>query len=166
MGYIQQGNISKMVKANAENVYAWKKGFLLIFFSLLINPVFAIDNPDAPDLIGEFEVREQFFLKEINNPHNGSRDYLVAYENYQEFLDDELNKAYRLIRSRLPPERQQELIDSQRYWVKFRDAEFKLIKNTWTRQGFGSSAGISRGSYRCTIIKNRVLQLLHYAKNY
>ncbi len=155
-----------MVKMNTKNVRAWIKGLLLISFSLLINPVFAIDNPDAPDLIGEFETREQVFLKAINNPRNSSRDYLIAYDDYQKFLDDELNRAYHLIKSKLSTERQQELKSSQRNWIKFRDAEFELIKNTWTRQNFGSSAGISRGSYRSTVIKNRVLQLLHYAKNY
>ncbi|NOY73433.1 MAG: DUF1311 domain-containing protein [Gammaproteobacteria bacterium] len=151
---------------NTKNVRTWIKGGVLIFFSLLINPVFAIDNPDAPDLIGEFEAREQIFLKEINNPRHGSRNDLIAYDHYQQFLDDELNKAYRFVKSRLSTERQQELINSQRNWIKFRDAEFELIKNTWTRQNFGRSAGISRGSYRSTVIKNRVLQLLHYAKNY
>ncbi|MCF6337617.1 MAG: lysozyme inhibitor LprI family protein [Gammaproteobacteria bacterium] len=155
-----------MVKINTKNVSEWVMFFLLIFFSVLINPVLAIDSPDAPDLIGEFEAREQVFLKEINHPRNGARDYLIAYDNYQNFLDDEMNKAYYLVKSRLSAEQQQKLIHSQCNWMKFRDAEFELIKNTWTRQDFGSSAGISRGSYRCTIIRNRVLQLLHYAKNY
>ena len=154
-----------MVKMNTKNIHVWMKG-LLISFSLVINSAFAIDNPDAPDLIGGFETREQVFLKAINNPRNGQRDYLIAYDYYQKFLDNELNKAYDFIKSRLPTDRQQELNSSQRSWIEFRDAEFKLIKNTWTRQNFGSSAGISRGSYRSTIIKNRVLQLLHYARNY
>ncbi len=155
-----------MVKMNKKSVSAWMRGLLLISFSLLMSSVFSIDNPDAPDLIGEFEARERVFLEEINNPHNGSRDYLIAYDNYQKFLDDEMNKFYHFVKSRLSAEQQQELINSQCHWVKFRDTEFKLIRNTWARQDFGSSAGISRGSYRCTIIRNRVLQLLHYAKNY
>ena len=154
-----------MVKMKAMNVQVWIKG-LLFSFSLLVNPVFALDNPDAPDLVGEFETREQVFLKAINNPRYRTKDYLVAYDDYQKFLDEELNKAYYLIKSKLSSERQQELKNSQRNWIKFRDTEFELIKNTWTRQNFGSSAVISRGSYRGTIIKNRVLQLLHYAKNY
>lgn len=155
-----------MVKINTINVHIRIKVLLLISFILLTNPVFAIDNPDAPDFIGEFETREQNFLKAINNPHNSSKDYLIAYDNYMNFLDDELNKAYHFFKSKLSTERQQELKSAQRNWIKFRDAEFELIKNTWTRQNFGSSAGISRGSYRSAIIKNRVLQLLHYAKNY
>ncbi|NOX91104.1 MAG: DUF1311 domain-containing protein [Gammaproteobacteria bacterium] len=155
-----------MVEADEKNVQAWIKGALLIFSSLLTSFVFAIDNPDSPDFIGEFEVREQVFLKAINNPHNGSKDYLTAYDDYLKFLDDELNRAYYLVKSRLPIKRQQELKSSQRSWIKFRDEEFKLITNTWVRRDFGSSAGISRGSYRSTIVRNRVLQLLSYVKSY
>ncbi len=155
-----------MVEVDEKNVQAWIKGALLIFSSLLTSLVFAIDNPDSPDFIGEFEVREQVFLKAINNPHNGSKDYLTAYDDYLKFLDDELNRAYYLVKSRLPIKRQQELKSSQRSWIKFRDEEFKLITNTWVRQDFGSSAGISRGSYRSTIVRNRVLQLLSYVKSY
>lgn len=151
---------------NSKNVRFWKNGLLLILFSLLTNSVLAIDNPDAPDLTGEFEKREQPFLNAIENPRNGSRDYLIAYDNYLLFLDSELNCAYRLIKSKLPTEQQQELKESQLNWLKFRNTEFELIKNTWSRQNFGSSAGISRGSYRSTIVKNRVLQLLYYAINF
>lgn len=155
-----------MVKMNKKNVSLFMMVWGVIVFGVLTHLVYAIDNPDAPDLIGEFETREQDFLKKINNPNNGTRDYLIAYDDYLKFLDDELNKAYQLIKSKLPEARQGELKNAQRNWIKFRDAEFELINNNWTRQNFGSSSGISRGSYRSTIVKNRVLQLLHYAKNY
>ncbi len=151
---------------NTEMINLWIKAILLLTLSLLITPTFAIDNPDAPDYISELKKREEAFLKKINNPNNGSRDYLIAYDNYQIFLDKELNKAYQLIKSKLPVDRQQALLSSQRNWIKFRDTEFMFIKNTWTRQNFGSSSGISRGSYRSTLIRNRVLQLLSYAKSY
>ncbi len=155
-----------MVKINRKNTQGWIKGLLLISLSILMYPAFAIDNPDAPDFIRKFEDQEEVYLKLINTPHNSSKDYLIAYDDYLKFLDDELNKAYQLIKLKLSIERQQELKKSQRIWVKFRNAEFELIKNNWNRQNFGSSASLSRGSYKSTIIKNRVLQLLHYVKNY
>ncbi len=117
-------------------------------------------------LITEFKSRAQVFEKEINKPDNSPRDYLIAYDHYQTFLDKELNKAYQLLRSKLPSPQATDLKKSQQNWIKFRDAEFKLIKNNWTKKNFGSSAGISRGTYRCSIIENRITQLLHYAKNY
>jgi len=132
----------------------------------LVARAYAIDNPEAPDLIGEFEKREIIYLKDIDNPKNSTRDFLVAYDNYLTFLDEELNKASEKLNSKLPEARKSELITAQQHWIKYRDAEFELIKNTWTRKDFGSSAGVSRGDYRTSIVKNRVIQLLHYTKNF
>ena len=128
--------------------------------------VYAVDNPDAPDLIGEFEKREIIYLTDIGNPQNSTRDFLIAYDNYLIFLDDELIKASEVIKSKLPEARKSELVAAQLHWIKYRDAEFEFIKNTWTRKDFGSSAGISRGDYRTSIVKNRIIQLLHYAKSF
>jgi len=139
--------------------------FFALFYFVTI-PTFAIDNPDAPDYIGEFQARSKVHLDAINKPDNSNRAYLVAYDDYRIFLDKEMNKAYRLLLTKLPKDRQVELKKSQRNWIKYRDAEFALIKNNWTRDNFGSSSGISRGAYRCSVIKDRVIQLLHYVKNY
>lgn len=152
-------------KSYIKNLSIWLQSLLLIVASLF-NPACAIDNPDAPDYIGELEQREQLYLKAVDKSGNGTRDYLIAYVEYQTFLDKELNQAYKLLKDKLPEARQQELKVSQRQWIKYRDAEFELINNNWSRENFGSSAGISRGSYRCKIIKNRVLELLYYAINY
>jgi len=142
------------------------KQLVIIALSLATNVAFAIDNPDTPDFVGDFELREHVFLEQINNPNNGSRDYLIAYDNYQQFLDNELNSAYQLLKSKLPTERQEDLRCSQSNWLAFRDTEIEMITNTWTRENFGSSAGMSRGDYHSTLLKNRVLQLLNYAKNF
>lgn len=150
---------------NIKKISVCLQSLLLVAVSLF-NPACALDNPDAPDYVGELEKREQVYLKAINNPANGSRGYLIAYDDYQNFLDKELNEAYNLLKGKLPEARQQELKISQRQWIKYRDAEFELINNNWTRENFGSSSGISRGSYRCKIIKDRVLQLMHYTVNY
>ena len=155
-----------MVNFTFIYVRTWSYRLLLIISGMIMNPACAIDNPDSPDLIAEFGSREQPYLININNPDNGSRDILLAHDSYLNFLDSELNNAYKLIKTKLPTERQQELKNSQVNWIKFREAEFELIKNNWTTQNFGSSASISRGNYRSTVIRNRVLQLLHYAKNY
>ncbi len=154
--------VAKMIMQTSH----WLKGLVLFGMMTLVSPAKAIDNPDAPDYIGEFQAREQQYLKEIDNPNNTTLGFSGAYEEYQNFLDRELNIAYKLIKSKLSAARQAELKRSQRNWIKFRDAEFELINNNWTQENFGSSSGLSRGNYRTTIIKNRVLQLLFYAINY
>lgn len=148
------------------NIQTWP-GLVLLFIGCCFTATaLAIDNPDAPDLIGKFEAREKVYLAATNKPDNSNRAIIKAYNQYQTFLDKELNKAYQQLLTKLPEPRQVELKASQRNWLKYRDAEFSLIKNNWTRAGFGSSSGIARGSYRCSIIRDRVVQLLHYVKSY
>ena len=150
-----------MIKQNK-----WLQGVLLLIAGLILNTACAVDNPDAPDLISQFKVSEQSYLKAINNPKNGTRDTIRAYHEYKLFLDKELNTIYRSLKSKLSKERQQELKASQLNWIKFRDAEFKLINNNWDRTSFGSSFAVSRGEYSSTIIRNRLIQLFHYYSNY
>lgn len=133
---------------------------------LLTTLTYAIDNPDAPDYIGEFKSREKAFIDKIDNPKNTNQDYLVAYNDYLIFLDKELNAAYNLLIPKLQKNQREELKNSQKKWLKFRDAEFEFIINNWTRDNFGSSAWLSRGDYRTAIVRERVMQLLHYALNY
>lgn len=142
-------------------------GFLLlILFAFIPSALLAIDNPDAPDLVGDFLHRAAPLEKAVGLAGDGGRDDILVYRKYQAFLDEELNRAYRLLMSKLDPPLRSELRDTQRRWIAFRDAEFIFINGNWTRDRFGSSANISRGAYRCTIIKDRVIQLLLYAKNY
>ena len=141
---------------------------LISLFLVTISMVtaYAIDNPDSPDLIADFHKRSIVHENAINNPTNTNRGYLIAYDDYRIFLDKELNKAYKLVMSKLPKAQKAELKKSQRNWIKYHDAEFEFIKNNWTKSNFGSSSSISRGAYRNSVIESRILQLLHYAKNY
>ena len=145
-----------------KNVASLLIFFLLIVLSFFIHSVYAIDNPDYPNFLGEFKDREQPYLKIIHETSDHHRDYIIAYGQYQSFLDKELNKAYQLTRDKLSGDRKLELKQSQLNWLKFRDTEFEFINNNWIRQNFGTSAVMSRGSYRCSVIRSRIIQLINY----
>lgn len=142
------------------------KSLVIAFLAISCNWAFAIDNPDAPDLVAEFKAREQSLIAAAENPNNGYRDYLLAYTNYLEFLDEELNTVYQNLRSKLPEDQKKQLKDSQVNWIKYRDLEFTFIENTWTKADFGSSSSISRGQYKASVVRNRVIQLMHYSIAY
>ena len=167
MEYLFKKYLSKVVVMSFSNL---RKGIVflevLTVICILSPIVYAIDNPDAPDYISEFKSREKTYIDKINDPKNTNQEYLAAYNDYLIFLDKELNDAYRLLVPKLQKNQQEELKNSQKKWLKFRDAEFKFIVNNWTRDNFGSSAWISRGDYRTTIVRERVMQFLHYALNY
>ena len=145
--------------------YSWLSiaALTLVLFS---NLTFAVDNPDAPDLIAEFTAREKPFLAAIQKPTNTTTDFSIAYANYQEFLDKELNKVYKTLRKDLPADKQKQLKASQVSWLKYRDLEFAFIDSTWNNIDFGSSSAISRGEYRASILRSRVVQLMHYAESF
>ena len=133
---------------------------------LISLPALAIDNPDAPDYVGEFEARMQQHETYIYEKATTTQDYREGYAAYEKDLDAELNQAYKLLMSNLAPEQQELLKQSQRDWIKFRDSEYSFISDNWTTQQFGTSSVISRGNYRTMLIKNRVITLLSYLLNY
>jgi uncharacterized protein YecT (DUF1311 family) len=142
-------------------------GILLSFFmTIAATSILAIDNPDAPDYVAEFRARSKAHESAINQEARTTQDFVSAYAAYECFLDEELNSAYRSLMDRLDEKALQRLIQSQKNWLKYRDTEFEFIGTNWRTENFGSSAVISRGAYRTTLIKDRVILLLHYLKNY
>jgi uncharacterized protein YecT (DUF1311 family) len=129
-------------------------------------PCFAIDNPDAPDYIREFEARSGKFDEKLREQGRNTRDTTEAYAEYERFLEHELNRAYAALVKSVAAEPRKRLVQSQRRWIQYRDAEFSFIGENWTVERFGTSSAISRGAYRATIIKDRTVTLLHYLKNY
>lgn len=130
------------------------------------NDANAVDNPDSPDLISAFEVKEKPLLIAAENPQNGYRENLIAYTNYLDFLDKELNSIYQMLREKLPSDRQQNLKDSQISWLKYRDLEFEFIENNWEKGDFGISSSVTRGQFKANIVRNRVLVLMNYTRAY
>ena len=140
---------------------------MLSFFMIIVGSTsLAIDNPDAPDYVAEFRTRSKAHELAINQKARTTQDYVNAYSAYECFLDQELKRAYRSLIDRLNEKALQRLIQSQENWLKYRDTEFEFIGTNWKTENFGSSSVISRGAYRTTLIKNRVILLLHYLKNY
>lgn len=168
MGYLQQKYLQTMVIKMISINVSTKPNLLLLKVTILALAIFssfanAIDNPDAPDLVAEFETREKPLVDSAENT-NGYRASLVAYTDYLNFLDKELNAVYKTLQAKLPADKQQQLKLSQVAWLKYRDLEFALIENAWTKADFGSSSSITRGQFKANIVRDRVIQLMHYAR--
>lgn len=144
--------------------FSWLTGAAVLLM-MLGNLSYAIDNPDAPDLIAAFEAKEKPILATAENPDNGYRASLVAYTDYLTFLEKELNTVYKALQSKLPKDKQDGLKQSQVNWLKYRDSEFFLIEGVWTKENFGSSSSITRGQYKASIVRDRVIQLMQYTKS-
>lgn len=138
----------------------------ILFVALTAVPSHAIDNPDAPDHIGEFRKRAQEYEVIINQRTKTTQDALKAYADYERFLDKELNQVYKALSTKLGADQISKLKQSQRDWLQYRDSEFDFISENWTNKNFGSSSVVSRGDYRTTIIRDRIILLMSYLKNY
>lgn len=132
---------------------------------LLAASAFAIDNPDAPDRVAAFETRAAGFERDLAATDGASASTRAGLA-YAKFLDAELNAAFRALQSRLTAPAREALIESQRRWLRFRDAEQRFIEQQWTRERSGSSASLSQFGYRNAVTKQRVLQLLLYLAEY
>jgi len=137
---------------------------LLVCLALAMSLAHAIDNPDAPDEVAAFEQRakplEERFLSQSRT--SGIQQAGAAYA---QFLDTELNRAYRLLLQRLDAPARARFKQSQRAWLAYRRAETRFIDANWTPAHFGDSYALSRQDYRNTLVKQRVLALLHYLRN-
>jgi uncharacterized protein YecT (DUF1311 family) len=118
----------------------------------------AIDNPDAPDLLGEF--RSQSVLHEQRVAEAAGGNASAALGAQAAFLDAELNRAYQALMTRLPEPQRKALRESQRAWLNHRDAEAAFTAQLWTREDFGSSAVLSRGLHQARLLRDRVEMLL------
>lgn len=136
----------------------------LAFVSMAAS-VAAIDNPDAPDRVGAFERRAAPLEQQLAATDGGGAAVRAGQE-YASFLDAELNAAYRTLVAHLQSPAREALVESQRRWLHFRNAEFSFIARHWTRERSGSSASLSAAGYRNALTKERVIQLLRYAAEY
>jgi uncharacterized protein YecT (DUF1311 family) len=127
---------------------------------------FAIDNPDTPDYVAEFAARAEKYEGNIQRKAVSTSEIVRYYFEYEKFLDQELNQAYANLMKHLTGDSKRKLVQSQKRWLQFRDAEFNFIAGNWTMEKFGSSYVLSRGACRTTIIRGRIVELLHYLKNY
>jgi uncharacterized protein YecT (DUF1311 family) len=139
--------------------------FLLVWVLSPSSPCLAIDNPDAPDSVGAFKARCQEYESKIGAATAGSA-ITAGYASYLVFLDQELNKAYAALLEHVSGHDRELLATSERKWITYRDAEGAFIDSNWTNASFGTASAISRGGYRADIVKQRVINLLSYLKNY
>ena len=134
-------------------------------FAVLAASASGIDNPDAPDRVAAFESRAAPLELQLAATDGGSAA-TRAGKMYADFLDTELNTAYRTLLMKLRGPARVTLAQSQQQWLRFRDAEYQFIAQHWTRERSGSSASLSVAGYGNAIVKERVLQLLRYTAEY
>lgn len=129
------------------------------------SPCAALDNPNAPNLVGVFNARCERYESTIRS-RVSSEDIARAYGIYMRFLNQQLNQTYQHLLQQVAVPVRESLMGSERNWIRYRNAEDLFIETNWTPQTFGTSSIISRGDYRAAVVKQRVVLLMQYLRNY
>ena len=153
-----------MNAGNRRQVRRLLQWVALLFF-VAMTSAGAIDNPDAPDRIRQFEMRALSFERNLAATDGGSAS-TAAGQAYARFLDAELNSAYRLLLLQLKAPAREALQESQRQWLVFQKKEYIFIEQHWTRERSGTSSSLSSAGYKTSIVKARIILLLQYASEY
>lgn len=162
-----QPGVGATIDTRAAPPAAWpRRGVLAAAALSCWTAANAIDNPDAPDYDAGFIERARPYEERLSQASSAA-ETAAAAAAYSTFLEAELNSAYQALLARLDaPATRRALVQSQREWLRFRDAEHDFIDQNWTLQNFGTSSALSRAGYRQRIVKQRVSTLLAYLQNY
>jgi uncharacterized protein YecT (DUF1311 family) len=144
----------------------WRHTLILLFILLFATKCFSLDNPDAPDFVASFEKKASAFENTIYQSNDNRLETIKNYSAYEKFLNAELNSVYIALKKNMQGAVKKDFLNAQRQWLKYRDSEFIYIKNNWNFENFGSSHFISQNAYKTSLIKERVIRLSHYLKNY
>lgn len=79
--------------------------------------------------------------------------------------DKEMNKSYQHLMKRLPKEKQEILRESQKQWIKFRDADREVLNKIVADQQ-GSIYQVTAASDWLELVRSRALQLDEYDKSF
>ncbi len=83
--------------------------------------------------------------------------YAKAYKKW----DDELNRLYKILLSKLDNPAKQDLRVAQRQWIKYRDSEFKYIENVIQKNN-GTISLVMSDERMVRLVRDRVLVLRAY----
>ena len=125
-----------------------------------------LDNPDAADLMYQFESGSAQYLESIEKTEHTETGMLCAYATYQAFLEQELDHHYQRLLTQVDLPSRQALRESQHRWRQWRKYELRFIDSNWTPANFGSSSRITRAASRTLLLRHRIIELIHYRQHY
>lgn len=118
----------------------------------------AVDNPDAPDYIGEFRQRSAAHEQAVQEAAGGNASTELGL--WVAFLERELAQTEAALAAELDEGAQRRLQRAQSSWRKQFLADEALIREVWSRERAGSSAPLSTGLERAAALQQRVEFLL------
>ena len=114
-------------------------------------------NPDASPIPDPVESE----IDQIREKAKSTAELVEAEARGIEMWDAELNRVYQLLQKQLPQTERKKLIDSQRAWLGFRDANRQIIRAVYERAE-GSMYRPMAVNAELEIVKERAEDLRRY----
>lgn len=141
-------------------------GFLrsLTFLAIALASVAcqAVDNPDAPDYLGDFRAEAATHEQAIYEDAQTTSDSMEAYRDYIGFLEGELAAATAVLEGELSGSEREAFQEARRDWEGYQKAEKTFVTSVWTPKNFGSSSAFSRLAFYADVLRSRIELLQMY----
>jgi uncharacterized protein YecT (DUF1311 family) len=105
-------------------------------------------------------------LEKCLSQRNSTAGQISCVTSARDSWDKELNKSYISLSQKLTKTGKKELIEAQRNWIKFRDSEIRLIEKYYFDVKTGTLFYLIAENKKLEIVKERVLQLEEYDKQF
>ncbi|EKD68947.1 MAG: hypothetical protein ACD_47C00350G0002 [uncultured bacterium] len=129
---------------------------LSLVFSAVLSPILIM-----PALAAESESRKHeidIFVDKAMDKDPSTAGMIKAMDEGEKLWDAELNKYYKLLSEKMDKESKAELKKAQLAWITFRDAEFAMIADIYSKQE-GTMYRVIAVSLRMEVVKRRALDL-------
>lgn len=138
------------------------RSLAFLFIALTSVACHAIDNPDAPDYLGDFRAEAATHEQAIYEDAQTTSDLREAYRDYIGFLEEELAAATAALEGELSGSEREAFDDAQESWEGYQKAEKTFVAGVWTPENFGSSSAFSRLAFYADVLRSRIELLLKY----
>lgn len=98
---------------------------------------------------------------DCENKSKSTADSIDCHDQAYKKWDAELNAQYKKLMAQLKPAEKKNLQAAQLQWIKFRDAELKMIDDLYSHKE-GSMYAPMQAASRARIIRERAILLQHY----
>lgn len=134
---------------------------VLYLVSLLITPGELFPEQGALQLLAKPVHPIEQWVTDCTVNDYSTQGMLHCYQQAYDKWDAELNSAYRELRQQLTPAGRKVLLQAQRRWLAYRDAEFELVQHLYSTLE-GTMWQLIIAVSRVEIVRQRTLELTDY----
>jgi uncharacterized protein YecT (DUF1311 family) len=154
------GKSSLASKADVCTVSAMR---ILILLMAMVLPLTAPRALMADEALEKLDAEMEKKAEEAGGASSGSAR---VYADYADLWDKEMNRLYKQMMAELPEAQKNALRESQRAWLKYRDAQWAWIESAYTADALPTMYMSFRAYAHMDVVRQRALDLAQRWEGY